>query len=126
MVGATRNWCKNVLQWNLTSNLQLEPHTPGGCTQCLGGLTINGNTVTRNVGYYIIGHSSKFVPPGSFRIDSNASSTFPNVAYKTPDGKIVVVVLNDSDSKKSININVASEPITVSLPGGSVATFVWD
>ena len=58
MIGATRNWCKNVLQWNLTSNSQLEPHTLGGCTQCLGGLTINGNTITRNVGYYIIGHTS--------------------------------------------------------------------
>ena len=126
MVGATRNWCKNVLQWNLTSNPQLEPHTPGGCTQCLGGLTINGNSVARNVGYYIIGHSSKFVPSGSVRIESNTLSNFPNVAYKTPEGKIVVIVLNDSGAENSININVQSEPITVTLPAGAAATFVWD
>jgi glucosylceramidase len=126
MVGASRNWSKNVLQWNLTSNPQLEPHTTGGCTQCLGGLTINGNSVTRNVGYYIIGHTSKFVPPGSVRIESNASVSFPNVAYKTPNDKIVVIVLNDSGIENSININVASEPITVKLSAGSVATFVWN
>lgn len=126
MIGATRNWCKNILEWNLTSNPQLEPHTTGGCSQCLGGLTINGNTVTRNVGYYIIGHTSKFVPPGSVRIESSTSSSFPNVAYKTPDGKIVVLVLNDSGSNNSVNIDVASEPITVTLPASSVSTFVWD
>lgn len=126
MIGATRNWCRNVLEWNLTSNPELEPHTSGGCTQCLGGLTIDGNSVTRNVGYYIIGHTSKFVPTGSHRIESNFSYNFPNVAYKTPTGKIVVVVLNGSGSTNSVNINVASEPITVSLPAGSVATFVWD
>ena len=126
IVGATRNWCKNVIHWNLTSNPQLEPHTPGGCTQCLGGLTIDGNDVTRNVGYYIIGHASKFVPQGSVRIESNMSSNFPNVAYKTPEGKIVVIILNDSGSENSININVASEPITVTLSAGSVGTFVWN
>ncbi len=32
MIGATRNWCKNILEWNLTSNPQLEPHTTGGCS----------------------------------------------------------------------------------------------
>lgn len=126
VIGASRNWCKNVLQWNLTSNPQLQPHTSGGCTQCLGGLTIDGNSATRNVGYYIIGHASKFVPPGSVRILSNSSSNFPNVAYKTPDGKIVVIVLNDSGSESSINIDVTSEPITVTLPAGSVATFVFN
>lgn len=126
IVGATRNWCKNVIHWNLTSNPQLEPHTPGGCTQCLGGLTIDGNDVTRNVGYYIIGHASKFVPQGSVRIESNMSSNFPNVAYKTPEGKIVVIILNDSGSENSVNINVASEPITVTLSAGSVGTFVWN
>ena len=126
VIGASRNWCKNVLQWNLTSNPQLQPHTSGGCTQCLGGLTIDGNSATRNVGYYIIGRASKFVPPGSVRILSNSSSNFPNVAYKTPDGKIVVIVLNDSGSESSINIDVTSEPITVTLPAGSVATFVFN
>jgi glucosylceramidase len=126
MIGAARNWCKNVLQWNLASNAQLEPHTPGGCTQCLGGISIDGNAVARNVGYYIIGHTSKFVPPGSVRIESNTSSLFPNVAYKTPEGKIVVVVLNDSGSINAVNINVAAAPITATLPAGAVATFVWD
>jgi len=125
MVGAPRNWSKNVLQWNLAADPNSNPHTDGGCTECLGAITIDGNNVQRNPGYYIIAHSSKFVPLGSVRIESNTSFEFPNVAYKTPDNKIVVVVLNNSDVQKSLNINVPTEPISVTMPAGSVATFVW-
>lgn len=125
MIGAPRNWSKTVLQWNLASDPNNGPFTPGGCTECLGAITINGSSVTRNPAYYIIAHSSKFVPMGSIRIQSNTSTELPNVAYKTPQGKIVVVVLNNTDSQKSFNINAANEPISTVLPAGSVATYVW-
>ncbi len=125
MIGAPRNWSKIVLQWNLAADQNNNPHTPGGCTECLGALTINGSSITRNSAYYIIAHSSKFVPAGSVRIQSNTSTELPNVAYKTPQGKIVVVVLNNTDSQKSFNINASNEPISTVLPAGSVATYVW-
>ncbi|NHN24732.1 glucosylceramidase [Flavobacterium jejuense] len=125
MIGAPRNWSKTVLQWNLAADPNNAPHTPGGCTECLGAVTINGSSIERNPAYYIIGHSSKFVPTGSVRIQSNTSTELPNVAYKTPEGKIVVIVLNNTDSQKSFNINAANEPISTILPAGSVATYVW-
>jgi glucosylceramidase len=125
MIGAPRNWSKTVLQWNLAADPNSDPHTPGGCTECLGAITIDGSSFTRNPAYYIIAHSSKFVPPGSVRIESNSTAELPNVAYKTPEGKIVVVVLNNTESQKSFNINVAIEPISTTLPAGAVATFVW-
>ena len=125
IVGATRNWCKNVLEWNLVSNSELEPHTPGGCTQCLGGITIDGDLVKRNAGYYIIAHASKFVRPGSFRISSSKSTDLPNVAFKTPKGEMVVIVVNNTEINKSFNILVSDEPVTASLDAGSVGTYVW-
>ena len=39
---------------------------PGGCTTCLGAITIDGNKVTRNPAWYIIAHASKYVRPGLF------------------------------------------------------------
>ena len=125
IVGATRNWCKTVLEWNLASNSSLQPHTPGGCTECLGGITINGNNVQRNVGYYIIGHASKFVRPGSHRISSNYSTDLPNVAFKTPTGDIVVIVVNNTAVDKSFNIKTPGESISTSLEAGAVGTYVW-
>lgn len=125
IIGATRNWCKTVLEWNLASNSSLQPHTDGGCTECLGGLTIDGNNVQRNVGYYVIAHASKFVKPGSKRIQSNYSSDLPNVAFETPEGNIVVIVLNNSNIDISFNIETPGESVTTSLKSGSVGTYVW-
>ncbi|NOS94358.1 MAG: glucosylceramidase, partial [Cyclobacteriaceae bacterium] len=52
IVGAPRNWSKNVLEWNLAADENLQPHTDGGCTLCLGALTItSAGTATRNVSY---------------------------------------------------------------------------
>ena len=124
IVGATRNWSKNVLEWNLANDASFGPHTPGGCTTCLGAVTIN-SSVTQNVGYYIIAHASKFVPPGSVRISSNITSNLQNVAFLTPEGKKVLIVLNDNSSFQLFNIGFKDKWIATGLDGGAVATYVW-
>ncbi|MGD9991787.1 MAG: glycoside hydrolase family 30 beta sandwich domain-containing protein [Salinivirgaceae bacterium] len=125
IVGASRNWCKVVLEWNLASDPNYLPHTPGGCTSCLGALTI-GNRVSRNVAYYIIAHASKFVRPGSVRIASNTFDYLPNVAFKTPDGQIVLIVLNKSNLTQTFTIKYKSKGVVVSLNNGAVGTFIWE
>lgn len=128
VVGAPRNWSRTVLEWNLASDENFEPHTDdGGCTLCQGALTINSLTgaVTRNVSYYIIAHASKFVPAGSVRVHSNIVNNLHNVAYLTPEGKTVLIVLNDNDSDAAFNIHVGEYSAATSLPAGAVATYVW-
>jgi glucosylceramidase len=124
IIGATRNWSRNVLEWNLAADASYKPHTPGGCTSCLGALTI-GAGVTRNVAYYIIAHASKFVRPGSVRIASNNSGSFATVAFKNPEGKKVLIVLNKGTQPESFNIKFRGKMVTSSLNGGAVGTYVW-
>lgn len=126
VIGGTRNWCRNVLEWNLAADPSNDPHTnEGGCDQCLGTITINGNAVTRNPAYYILAHASKFVRPGSVRIDSNLPANLPNVAFKTPEGKKVLIVLNDAGSLQNFSISFKGKSVTSSLAQGAVGTFVW-
>ncbi len=125
VIGATRNWSRNVLEWNLAADPQYGPHTDGGCITCLGALTISGNTVTRNVAYYVIGHASKFVPQNSVRIASNTSATLPNVAFKTPEGKKVLIVTNTGSTAQDFNIKDGGKVVSTALPAGAVGTFVW-
>jgi glucosylceramidase len=125
IIGATRNWSRTVLEWNLAADAQQQPHTPGGCTECLGALTLTGNTVTRNPAYYIIAHASKFARPGSVRIGSNLLPNLPNVAFRAPDGKRVVVVQNDSQNSQSFSIRYKNKVFASSLPAGAVGTYVW-
>src|SRR5690606_6131901 len=36
IIGSMRNWSKVALEWNLANDPAFGPHTPGGCTECLG------------------------------------------------------------------------------------------
>lgn len=127
IIGATRNWSSNVLEWNLATDTNYGPYTVGGCDQCQGALTIDGDAVTKNVSYYIIAHASKFVRPGSVRIASDSSDDLQTVAFQTPEGKTVLIVLNNSTSittKFSINFN--GKMMSSSLWSGAVGTYIWD
>lgn len=126
IIGAVRNWCRNVLEWNLASDPNYGPHTSGGCSTCLGAVTISGGTnVTRNVSYYIIAHASKFVRPGAVRIASDQQNTLLNVAFKNTDGTKVLIVLNTAANAQQFNIGFNSKIVSTSLAGGAVATYVW-
>lgn len=125
IIGATRNWCRNVLEWNLAADKNNDPHTVGGCDRCLGAVTIDSDSVTRNPAYYIIAHASKFVQPGSVRISSNYNEILPNVAFKTPEGKIALIVLNDSKSEQIFEICHNNKFFDTKLFPGAVGTFVW-
>lgn len=125
IIGAPRNWSKTVLEWNLAADANYQPRTPGGCSNCLGAITIQNQTVTRNVAYYIIGHASKFVPAGSKRIISFQASGLPNVAFLTPSGKKVLIVLNETNASKTFNIQFNNSITVATLPAGAVATYEW-
>lgn len=125
IIGATRNWCKTVLEWNLAIDPQMNPHTEGGCTACLGAITIDKDKIERNAAYYIIGHASKFVPTNSKRIASNTVLNLQNVAFKTPEGKTVLIVINDSDKSLEFLIGSKGKQAKETIEAGSVVTYVW-
>jgi glucosylceramidase len=124
IIGSTRNWSRNAIEWNLAADPNFQPHTQGGCSTCKGALTVT-TSATRNVSYYIIGHASKFVTPGSVRISSTLSGNLNNVAFLRPDGKKVLIVENDDSGTDSFNIQYNGRWVTTSLNGGSVGTYVW-
>ena len=126
LIGATRNWSRTVLEWNLAADPNNDPHTPGGCTECLGAVTIGPAGVSsRNPAYYIIAHASKFVRPGSVRVASNEPGGLPNVAFRNPAGRKVLIVFNNSDAGQSFNIEFKGKVVPTLLAAGSVGTYVW-
>ncbi|GAB3327008.1 glucosylceramidase [Larkinella ripae] len=125
IIGATRNWSRTVLEWNLAADPQQKPHTPGGCDQCLGAVTLAGDSVRRNPAYYAIAVASKFVRPGSVRIASTDLGQLPNVAFKTPDSSRVVIVLNPGGSAQSFALRYQGKQVAATLAAGAVGTYVW-
>jgi glucosylceramidase len=126
LIGATRNWSRNVILWNLAADPQFKPHTDnGGCPSCQGAITIAGDKVDKNIAYYVVAHASTFVKPNSVRVESTESDVLPNVAFTTPDGKTVLIMANKAKTDKSFNIVYKGKTITPSLKTGTVATYVW-
>ena len=131
IIGVSRNWSKNILLWNLAADPNNGPHTNnGGCGGCSGAITIDGDNVSRNVAFYTLAHASKFVPAGSVRIASNTLDALPNVAFKTPAGKLVLIVANTSTTAQKFDIRSgvkfrSPKTFTTSLDPGAVGTYVW-
>ncbi len=126
LIGATRNWSRNVILWNLAADQNNRPHTDnGGCGSCQGAITIEGDSVSRNLAYYTLAHASKFVAPDSYRIDSSIPEGLENVAFMTPAGKIVLIVANNSPKLRAFTISVNGLFYNSSLAEGSVGTYVW-
>ena len=127
IIGATRNWSRNVIEWNLAADPQYKPFTDrGGCSMCQGAITIDKDSVQRNLAYYSIAHASKFVRPGSRRIETNTTDSLPNVAFKTPAGKIVLIVANTTKEPQTFAIRYKNKYATALLQAGSAATYLWD
>jgi len=126
IVAAPRNWSRNVLLWNLAADPSFGPHTNnGGCPVCEGAITLDGEAVTRNIAYYTVAQASKFVRPGSVRIESNSLEQLPNVAFAAPGGKRVLIVANTGSAAQSFQIRYHGKAVATSLKSGAVGTYVW-
>jgi len=125
-MGALRNWSRNVVLWNLAADARFLPHTgDGGCSFCQGAVTIEKGEVTRNVAYYVIGHFSALVPPGSRRIASTEGESLRSVAFLRPDGARVLVVANPSAEATELSITENGRCLSRLLPAKSVLSLLW-
>ncbi|MBB3108921.1 glucosylceramidase [Paenibacillus phyllosphaerae] len=128
IIGATRNWARTVLKWNLALDEQHGPQN-GGCQDCRGIVTVNQQSgeVTLNEEYYAFGHASKFVKSGAYRIASSGmeEGALSHVAFRNPDGAIVLVAFNTAQTEASFDVRLGDQAYPVRLPAGAAATYVW-
>ena len=91
----------NAVSWNYWLSLSLNRY------DFEDGLLYwdENDTVWSTRRYYTIGQFSKYITKGSVRIQANCKNVAEGVecvAFKRPDGAIVMVVINDTDSDQKI------------------------
>ncbi|MCL1973820.1 MAG: glucosylceramidase [Bacteroidetes bacterium] len=75
--------------------------------------------------YYAYGHFSKFIRRGALRIGSSSYDDAVKVAaFINPDGEVVIVVLNTTDSAETPKIRLNNCTATFSLPAKSLQTLL--
>ena len=112
--------------WNILLDEKGGPNHVGNfCFAPVHAITQTGELIYTNA-YYYIGQFSKFVRPGAKRIIAAPSrSPLQTTAFINADGKVAVIVMNQTDQKIDYNLWIAGEaaPLT-SLPH-SIATLVF-
>ena len=75
--------------------------------------------------YYYIGHFSKFIRLGAKKIISSASrSALLTTSFINTDGKIVVVVMNQSDAKTTYNLCIGTKAAEINIQPHAIQTLI--
>jgi glucosylceramidase len=75
--------------------------------------------------YYVLKHVSHFVQPGARLVPTLSYAGYENqVAFRNPDGSLVVVMQNDTSEKMPVSILVGDQVVSPVLPADSLSTFV--
>ncbi len=112
--------------WNVLLDEQGGPNHVGNfCFAPVHADTKTGEITYTNA-YYYIGQFSKFIRPGAKRIIS-ASSRSPmlTTAFINENGKVAVVVMNQSDKKIDYFLWIAGKAAPVTSLPHSIATLVF-
>ena len=132
-----RNWSSSYVSW-VTMTTQTPTHIQGpyNAPPALSPLLLirNNNTLTgtdpnpdyyRIPEYYLYGQFMKFIQPGAVRIgsDGGSTSTTTNVAFKNPDGTIVIVAVNQNNWDQNVRFVVDGSQFVTAIPAATVATY---
>lgn len=76
--------------------------------------------------YYYIGHFSKFIQPEAKRVSTAVSrSSLLSTSFLNKDGKMVTVVMNQSDASVVYNLCVGTQATQITILPNSIQTLVY-
>lgn len=126
MINDFNNGMVGFTDWNILLDQTGGPnHVQNFCFAPVHADTRTGELIYTNSFYYI-GHFSKFIQPGARRIAATASrSQLLTTAFKNPDGKIVVVVMNQSSKRDEYHLWVKGRSVRATALPHSISTLIF-
>jgi glucosylceramidase len=125
MIMDLNNWAAGWVDWNLLVDETGGPNHVGNfCMAPVIGDTQKGEVLYMNSFYYM-GHFSKFIRPGARRIVSSLNDDrLLSTAFINPDGKIIVVVLNQTAREIEFKTWISGKSARITSPAHSILTLV--
>ncbi len=126
MINDFNNGMVGFTDWNILLDETGGPNHVGNfCFAPVHANTKTGELIYTNA-YYYIGHFSRFIQPGARRISAAASrSQLLTTAFRNPDGKTVVVVMNQSGAETPYFLWINGKAARVNAQPRSIATLVF-
>jgi glucosylceramidase len=130
IVSVTRNYAQSFVKWPVATDEEFGPHV-GGCDGCRGLMRVwrydpqKRGTVDFRIDYYDVGHITKFVTNGAYRIYSTYYNQILNVAFVNPDKSVALLVFNDTLADRQIKVVWAGQAFSYTVPSKASITFHW-
>jgi glucosylceramidase len=119
------NSCRAAVAWNVATDEHGKPNI--GPYPCGGIVIINAHSqeVIRSGQYWALAHFSRSMKRGARRIESQSEAlSLGHVAVENPGGQKVLILTN-TGSARTIQVNQGSRSAGLPLKENSIATLVW-
>lgn len=110
IIGCLNNWVDGWVDWNMVLNRQGGPNWFKNW--CVAPVIVDPETdeVYYTPLYYTMAHFSKFIRPDAKRIGfNNSDESLMVTAAENVDGSLVVVILNQGDEPKNVELSLGSK-----------------
>jgi len=125
MINDFNNGMVGFTDWNILLDETGGPNHVGNfCFAPVHADTRTGKLLYTNA-YYYIGHFSKYIKPGAKRVSAASSrSGLITTAFRNPDGKLVVIVMNQSEKQMPYNLWINGQAAEAIAYPHSISTLV--
>lgn len=122
------HWSSGWVDWNIALNLQGGPNWVKNFVDSPIIVDAENKAFYKQPMFYHLGHFSKFVPPGSHRIEVNSSeeTSLEFIGFVTPEGNTVMVIQNTEGRNVTFDItDKKGAIISEIIPSFAIQTYIW-
>jgi glucosylceramidase len=125
MINDLNRWTVGWIDWNLLLDAGGGPNHVGNfCSAPILADTSTG-TFALQSSYYYLGHFSRFVKPGSLRVQCTTGiAQLEAASFVNPDGRSATIVMNRTEQTQRFALELDEMRAAAELPPRSIATYL--
>ncbi|VDN06504.1 unnamed protein product [Thelazia callipaeda] len=123
------NWVVGWTDWNLCLDVEGGPNFAKNYVDAPIIVNATADEFYKQPMFYVMGHFSKFVRPGSVRIELyyfEKPVLYEGVAFITPSEQRVVVLLNRSKKLMKFTVEDGNKALYIQMQPRSIITIIWN
>ncbi|MCG8373084.1 MAG: glycosyl hydrolase family 30, partial [Balneolales bacterium] len=125
IIGTLNNWVDGWIDWNMVLDKQGGPNWANNW--CLAPVIVDpeADEVYFTPLYYTMAHFSKYIRPEALRIGhEHNDDELLITAAQNPDGSVVVVVLNQTEEPKQLQVSMDGKNASLAIRGKALQTII--
>ncbi|WP_370477385.1 glycoside hydrolase family 30 protein [Tamlana flava] len=125
IIGCLNNWVDGWVDWNMLLDKQGGPNWFENW--CVAPVIVDpvADEIYFTPLYYTMAHFSKYIRPEAKIIGlENSDDTLMATAAQNPDGSIAVVLFNEFETPKAINLSLGKESVEITIDAQAIQTII--